>query len=302
MASERVTPQRPRQPEDPPAALAARLGWKLLLAFAASGGVVALLILSQDGDSAMPPAWLLVVGASVVTLLTAVALVVELRWNLSLPTRVIGYAVAYNALVAAVKFGLAPAGLYEVNQTETFTLPPLPEQLVQLEPVWLTLVALPTFGLYLLVYGVLFTVTRRRLPRPPRVVRRGVWRTALAVGAVGLAAVIGSGVLAVVGGGDFAFGVVAVVATLLFTEGEYLTFVFTSAMSLLVGLALAGATALCGRAFSSVAERARVLGDATVLVSFFWLGLAFLALYHVLWVVYVLLLVTVWPLRTVVPK
>jgi hypothetical protein len=37
-------------------------------------------------------------------------------------------------------------------------------------------------------------------------------------------------------------------------------------------------------------------------VTLFWLGLGFLALYHVLWIVYVLVLGSIWPLKTVVPK
>jgi hypothetical protein len=53
-------------------------------------------------------------------------------------------------------------------------------------------------------------------------------------------------------------------------------------VSLLVALALAGATALAAVAFDGTAKRAHVLGDASVYVSFFWVGLYFLALYHVL--------------------
>ena len=37
-------------------------------------------------------------------------------------------------------------------------------------------------------------------------------------------------------------------------------------------------------------------------MSFFWVGLYFLALYHVLWVVYVLVLTSIWPLKVVTPK
>lgn len=35
---------------------------------------------------------------------------------------------------------------------------------------------------------------------------------------------------------------------------------------------------------------------------FFWVGVSLLAVYHVLWVVYILVLTTIWPLRVVVPK
>ncbi len=83
---------------------------------------------------------------------------------------------------------------------------------------------------------------------------------------------------------------------------QYLEFVFTSAASLVIALALAGATALANMAFRDVVERAALVGDVALVVSFFWVGLAFLALYHVLWVVYVLVLTSIWPLKVVVPK
>jgi hypothetical protein len=37
-------------------------------------------------------------------------------------------------------------------------------------------------------------------------------------------------------------------------------------------------------------------------VAFFWVGLAFLAIYHVVWVIYIVALTALWPLRVVVPK
>jgi hypothetical protein len=83
---------------------------------------------------------------------------------------------------------------------------------------------------------------------------------------------------------------------------EYLEFVFSSGVSLVIALALAGATSLAVLAFRDVAERAALVGDAAVLVNFFWIGLFFLGLYHALWVVYVLALAATWPLKVVVPK
>jgi hypothetical protein len=83
---------------------------------------------------------------------------------------------------------------------------------------------------------------------------------------------------------------------------DYLDFVFSSSVSLLIALALAGATALAALTFDATARRAHMLGDATLYMSVFWLGLYFLALYHVLWVVYVLVLTSIWPLKVVTPK
>jgi hypothetical protein len=82
----------------------------------------------------------------------------------------------------------------------------------------------------------------------------------------------------------------------------YLEFVFSSGLSLMIGVVLACATAFATLAFRATADRARLVGDATVFMSFFWVGLYFLALYHVLWVVYVLVLTSIWPLKVVTPK
>ncbi len=79
-------------------------------------------------------------------------------------------------------------------------------------------------------------------------------------------------------------------------------FVFSSGVSLLVALALAGASVLVALAFHGAADRALLLRDASVFVSLFWVGLAFIALYHVLWVIFILVLTATWPLRVVVPK
>jgi hypothetical protein len=62
------------------------------------------------------------------------------------------------------------------------------------------------------------------------------------------------------------------------------------------------AAVLAYKAFDEVEKRAVRLGDATLLASFFWLGLALIVLYHVMWVVLLLTLVSIWPFRTYTPK
>jgi hypothetical protein len=67
-------------------------------------------------------------------------------------------------------------------------------------------------------------------------------------------------------------------------------------------LALVLAAVLAYKSFDEVEKRAVRLGDATLLASFFWLGLALILLYHVMWVVFLLTLVSIWPFRTYTPK
>jgi hypothetical protein len=70
-----------------------------------------------------------------------------------------------------------------------------------------------------------------------------------------------------------------------------------------IAVALTIAATLIGSAFRTVdtVDGSRVV-DVGAIVTMFWLGLGFLALFHVLWMVYVLVLASVWPLKTVTPK
>jgi hypothetical protein len=78
--------------------------------------------------------------------------------------------------------------------------------------------------------------------------------------------------------------------------------VFASGAGVVVAAALAIAATLIGSAFRALERRPQVVAEVGAIVSLFWLGLGFLALYHVLWIVYVLVLGSIWPLRTVTPK
>jgi hypothetical protein len=233
----------------------------------------------------------LLVTGTLVTLLTTGALYLGLRWDLGLPASIAFYAVGYNVLVVLVKFVLAPRGLYEINQDVAFEAHiPLDETGGAL------LTATLVFLLYAVALWILYRLARTRIARliADRRLRVGRRRPGLRTVVLVVAA------LAVLLAGS---GFVVVFAFLLAETGtEYLSFVFSSSVSLLVGLTLAGAAALASLAFAATAERARLAGDVALLASLFWLALAFLALYHVLWVVYVLVLTSIWPLKTVVPK
>jgi hypothetical protein len=257
----------------------------------ASGGaaLVAALVPRVASEGTIPPVGVLLLTGSLIALITTGALYAGLRTDLRLPTRVAAYAVGYNLLIVLVKFVLAPRGLYEVNRTVDLTgFFPLNEA------AGAVITAVFVLLLYLIVYVVIYRVSRRRIDALAKV--EAVERPKTARRIV-LPLVVGALILAGTG------GAAALIPLALFSSGlEYLDFVFSSALSALIGLALAGASALAFMAFGSATDRARVLGDAAVLVSFFWVGLYFLALYHALWVVYLLVLTTIWPLRVVVPK
>jgi hypothetical protein len=262
----------------------------LILGSLGLGLVVVTLVPHASKGGSEPPVGLLLLGGVLIAAATVPALFVAVTKELKLPISVALFAIGYNALIALVKFALAPKGLYDVNQTVALTGFFTPS-----DPTGAVIAAAVVFAIYFAVYAVIYRVFRARIyrllqaPEPERTIRLRRSTVPLVAGAL---------LLAMTGG-------VALLAIPLFAVSsglEYLKFVFSSGLSVVISLVLAGAASLAVLSFRGAAERARLVEDATVLVGFFWLGLAFLAVYHVLWVVYILVLTSVWPLRVVVPK
>ena len=269
--------------------LTASLVLKLAVAGALSLGVVILVPETVESGGHVPPVRMLLVTATIVGVICSALLFWGLRSDVRLPVKTAVYAVVFNALVIVVKLALAPHGFYEVNQNRDIdaTFGTIDD------PFMAVLAAACVFLLYLAVFVILYRTFRSKIEHLDGAdpVPKLVWGRSLAVGIIVLT------FLLVASGGALLLALVPLIAGL-----EYLDFVFASTLSLLIGVLLACATGFAALAFNSSAERARLVGDATVFMSFFWIGLYFLALYHVLWVVYDLVLTSIWPLKVVTPK
>jgi hypothetical protein len=249
---------------------------KIGAAFGLATLAAALVPRAGDGGEVPGLGTLLAAGA-VVGLLTTGALYAVLRRDLGLPTTIALFAVAYNALVVLVKFVLGPLGVYEAseeNRLETWVDPS--------DEGAALLIAVGLFVAYGAALYVIYRLCRRRLERRPVRAKRVV------VIAVVVAALL------------FATGGLPLL--LLFGGLDYAGFVLSSSLSLLVALVLGAAIWLATSTFRGAAEHAQLVGDAALIVSVFWIGLAFLALYHALWVVYILVLTSIWPLKVITPK
>ncbi|HEY6712002.1 MAG TPA: hypothetical protein VNT12_00345 [Rubrobacter sp.] len=200
-------------------------------------------------------------------------------------------AAGYNALIAAVKLGLAPAALYQANREQSFdaSMGDPNDLLFYLG------VGSGVLLLYLLVFGVMYSVfrlrfRRRALPSEPPPEQRGRWSNrTIVVGVVVLVAFAAS------------FLWIMPVVYVGLPTLSYLLYIFTTFGSAIT-LALILAAVLAYKSFDEVEKRAVRLGDATLLASFFWLGLTLIVLYHVMWVIFLLTLVSIWPFRTYTPK
>ena len=211
------------------------------------------------------------------------------RLGMGFGRTVLVLAAGYNALIAAVKLGLAPAALYRANSRESF------DASVQ-DPNSLIYYLAVGFGvllLYVLVFGVMYRLFRRRFRRrslssdtPPARRVSGRVLVVIVVAVVALAVSL------------------LWVAPLLYVglpTFSYLVYIF-STFGVAITLALVLAAFLAYRTFDEVEKRAVRLGDATLLATFFWLGLALIVLYHVMWVIFLLTLVSIWPFQTYTPK
>jgi hypothetical protein len=249
---------------------------KIGTAFGLATLAAALVPRAGDGGEVPGLGTLLAAGA-VVGLLTTGALYAVLRSDLGLPATVGLLAVGYNALVVLVKFVLGPQAVYEASEEgrlEAFADPG--------DAAAAVVIAVGLFLAYGAALAVIYLLCRRRLREGPVRVRRVV-----------VIAVVTAAVLFATGG---------LPLLLLLGGAEYASFVFSSALSLLVALVLGAAIWLATSTFRGAAEHAQLVGDAAVIVSVFWIGLAFLALYHALWVVYILVLTSIWPLKVITPK
>jgi hypothetical protein len=232
----------------------------------------------------------LVAGVAVVAL-TAVLFGFIGRLGMGFGRTVLVLAAGYNVLVAAVKLGLAPAALYRANRAQAFDA-----SVADPNGFWFYLgVGFGVLVLYVAVFVVMYGIFRRRFRRRSLSSENPPGRGKRLPGWV-IAVIVVAGVSLVA-----SFLWVMPVVFVGFPTLSYLSYVF-SAFGVAITLALILAAVLAYRTFDEVEKRAVRLGDATLLASFFWLGLALVLLYHVMWVVFLVALVSIWPFQTYTPK
>lgn len=196
--------------------------------------------------------------------------------------------ILYNALIILVKFSLAPAAIYISNVTAPITFP-------LNNPVALFFIEIFVFLGYAFILYLFYRLYKTSFENQTT---KNLKRATLTTKKVLLVAfVLIAGLVAMVVPAIF------ILAFFLFALPlGYIFMIFSSAMGLVIAGALIAALTFLAMAFSSVEQQAVLVKDVTVLSTFFVIALSFLFVYHVLWVVYVLLLFNLWPLKIVLPK
>jgi hypothetical protein len=220
------------------------------------------------------------VGLAVLTL-TGLMLFVGLRGVLPRTAVFFAAALGYNALLILVKFALGPLGLYAASVGQGFwILSDIGGYLAF--PGLAAITAILYAGAFFILYLFFRSDLRRRLGVPVRFEQRFVVLLLVMF------------MVAVVGG-------VTVIGAFGFLEYA-LSLVYVLTVGILIAVALITAIVLCSVAFREATEQAVMLRNVTVLSTFAWIGLAFIAAYHVVWLVFVLTLISIWPLKAISAK
>ena len=256
--------------------------------------ILAIWVIPKLDPSTEGPGSITVLGVGLVmTLFTAGVIYFGANTSLNLPKKFFLFAFLYNALIIAVKFTISPLSVYQANQLKTFDFQ------INENPLMLAIIAAVIFLLYFIVFSGIYLYFKRKVNKSiPQDATVPVEKTK------GHKALVFWGIALLVGVIIFAGGGAIFFFPLFFSLNaiEYLSFVFSTVFGLVIALALIGAIYFVTGAFRSAAEQAIIMRDVTILASFFWIGAAFLLIYHALWVVYLLILTALWPLRVVVPK
>jgi len=278
------------------------IGIKLGLLFLAS--ILAILTIPKLDPSTEGPGIITVLGVGlVITLFTVYVIYFGVNTSLNLPKKFFLFVFLYNTLVIVVKFVLSPLSVYQVNEFINFTIIPFDELFLRMT---FTITGIIVFLLYFFVFHRIYLRFKQK-------VEKSISQEAIAVEKTkryktlvfwGIALLIVLLVCLII-----LFNVLPILVIsglfIVFTpliSLEYIGIVFSGALSILITIALLVAIYLVTETFRSAAEQAIVLRDITILASFFWIGTAFLFIYHALWIVYMLMLTTLWPLKVVTPK
>lgn len=232
------------------------------------------------------------VGLTMV-LLTGFALRFGLLGEASYTKQLIIFAFIYNSLIAVSKFTIGPLSTYLASETKAIVAWSFgnPDLLLLL---YISALVLLVYLLALLfIYKRYMKKTSKELLKQEE--RQESKKTKKWLKAVFL--ILVALLLIVTGGSPLMLPIILSIPAL-----EYLSFVFSTLYGFIIALLLVGAIYYAKKAFKEAQEQALLVKNTTIVVSIFWIGISFLLMYHALWVVYFLILMTLWPLKVVTPK
>ncbi len=237
----------------------------------------------------MPSFGILLISGLVMVLLTVILFSVLNKLNLGFGKTALIMALGYNAVVAIIKFVISPRALYLSNQNNPFSTQVGDPNTIFYYILTGVVILLLYVGVFRLIYGHfrkrIEGLSGQAVKYQHHFHTKGV--VLFSIGAVGLVAVGG--------------GVILLPLFFVGSSAAYLGYVF-SALGIPLVLAIVLAIFMAYRGFAAVEKQVLVSGNTALLASFLWLGVSLIILYHILWIVFMLTLVHIWPFNTYSPK
>ena len=269
------------------------------------------LIPKLDTSKEMPGIITLLGVGLVIILLTSWFIYFGIRSTLSLSKQIVLYTLIYNILVIIVKFILVPLNVWTINRKIEFTF--LGEKYFSY--LYIPLIGLITFILYYLVFKFIYEKFKSSIAEESilgieleqREKQQKHNQTRLKILLSILLFLIINLVLILVFNLNYtllflfcllpAINYICAIGIL-----EYFTLLITPTFySFLIAICLVAAIYFTNRTFKSLTDQISIIRDSTILASFFWIGVILLGVYHFIWVVYFLVLLSTWPLKTASP-
>jgi hypothetical protein len=178
------------------------------------------------------------------------------------------------AAIALAKFGMGPTALYQGNRVH-----PIENVGGLTSGGMVVLIAISLGALYLAAIWLLAVIFRPA--QPPDGPRASV---VVALIVLAVAATIGTSIF---------------VST---AASQYVTWATTGLEATGIAVALFVAAGLLAVAFRDTSLRSKTLGQASMYITVLWVAVAFLLVFQVLWIVFLLAIVAIWPFKSVTPK
>jgi hypothetical protein len=233
-----------------------------------------------------PPLALLAIFGLAVIAGMGLILFVLTRLGLELSKSVMLAVFGFNAAIIAVKFVLSPLGLYLSNATSPFVEGGASfGSVISNSQSGFTAAAISSGVAYIVALSLIYFVTKPSRAKPAVGNKPKIgW---IAIGLVVLA---------------LALCWQAIVIPLIFLVaplGDYLTKLGPNLAVILVMLGIGATMAIV--AFKTAANEVNLLRRPMLIGTLLWLCISLILMYHVLWVVFMTALVTIWPFKTVIP-
>lgn len=251
-----------------------------LLVFLIAGSLTALALPNLVGGSGskQPPASLFLMIGLAMTALTALLFLFlgKLKLGFGKSALVLGF--GFNLIIVLTKMVLVPLSLYHTNQNTFFAGSQFLGSTAN-DPSYTLWLAFSAMFLYMLVFTGLYLYFKLRLF--PRAKKLNFWGIAEKTLPLILVA-----------------GVLAFILAFIGPFGNYV--LYAASIPMLIGLIMAFFLAFMSMA--KIEEQVRLTGSSIILANFFWIGLSVIFIYHVMWVIFMMTLVHIWPFKTYAPK